>query len=757
MKTLYVNINSQDVISNDDVEVLNHDLKSDLYFAIGDKLVEGTGQSVNKIDLITEFNEEQHSADYSLILAQCEQLKRTLFNGFSHSTYEIVLPDSYGTWLKYHSNDSYRIIHMKYSDKPIVVTLDLDDVYEDCIEFLRRKIIRYLRKDDLYKQIDKFVFGDKCVAETAKIIQSINSEYPHISFVPLEDFEEELDGKGPMRGGDPPMGGEDFDDEIQYMFVTRNGDPYRESYEVYDSTGRKLEDIDYILPVGSRGCHSFIIGLNTKDKMLYFVSNKQILSLCDWSDGELDCEKYNGLLHKYRGRYYYGGVLVSKRLIIDDGCKSFIIRDKYDYETHYKIENGICSQTTEDELKKITNSLYYIDDTFDEYPKCMSSLTGTEFTIPGFKVIIYLGNTKGKDVFWAIKKFQAGQVRFKESYIVDSEGEVIRVYDYNIAYPLCGKYIFDVNDTGFIVSISDLDGNQVMLMKPHLCGHNYNILDVREIEPDVFYIPIDYACSKNDSLYWLVKENVLCNSYDNNYYYVNDDSGYLQYKVFKRGNNELVGYGDKFVELDGIYYCQNFEDKGYSYMTFFDNKGVEIYRLNKDCYFRESVVRWGDNSFCVGENRIVIDFEGRYYKILDYSANEIARIDPVQLVERYRNGKLFYYDGVKLGFFDDEGNNHILHFDKGYIKSVYVISDNRLLVKTESDAESFYLLNFDGDVLLEGINSESAKFDHRFIAYYKESANYTTCYVVDLDGNDLFKTETSPCNVSVIDGGILNW
>ena len=257
--------------------------------------------------------------------------------------------------------------------------------------------------------------------------------------------------------------------------------------------------------------------------MLYFVSNKQILSLCDWSDGELDCEKYNGLLHKYRGRYYYGGVLVSKRLIIDDGCKSFIIRDKYDYETHYKIENGICSQTTEEELRKIkANSLYYIDDTFNKYPKCMSSLTGAEFTIPGFKVIIYLGNTKGKDVFWAIKKFQTGQVRFKESHIVDSEGNVVRSYDYNIAFPLCGKYVFDINDRHCIVSISDLDGNQLMLMKPHLCGDTYDIVDVREIEPGVFYIPVGYGCNENDSLYWLVKENVLCNSYDNNYYYVKD-------------------------------------------------------------------------------------------------------------------------------------------------------------------------------------------------------------------------------------------
>lgn len=285
-----------------------------------------------------------------------------------------------------------------------------------------------------------------------------------------------------------------------------------------------------------------------------------------------------------------------------------------------------------------------------------------------------------------------------------------------------------------------------MLMKPHLCGDNYDIGGVREIEPGVFYIPVGYDCNENDSLYWLVKENVLCNSYDNNYYYVKDVK-YYQYKVFKRSNNELVGYGDKFVELDGIYYCQNFKDKGYFYMTFFDDNGKEIYRLNKDGYDREMVVVDGDKSYCVGENRIVIDFEGRYYKILDYSANEIARIAPVKLVGRYRKGRLFYYSHAELGYFDIDGKTHILPFDKGYINSVYVISDNRLLVKTRSNVKSFYLLNFDGNILLEGINSESANFDQRYIAFYNEDS---ICCVYDLEGKELFKTENAPKDIFVL-------
>lgn len=757
MKTLYVNINSQDIISNDDVEALNYDLDSDLYFEIGDKLVEGTGQRVNKIDLITEFNEDQYSADYSLILDQCEQLKRTLFNGFSHDTYEIILPDSYGTWLKYHSNDSYRMIHMKYSDKPIVVTLELDDLYDDCIEALRRRIIRCLRKDDVYKQIDKLVFSDKCVAETAKVIQSINSEYPNISFVPLGEWEEEqICNRGCSEHESCDCRSE-IDEDSQHMFVTSNGDSRRKTYEVYDSTGRKSEDIDYILPVGREyyayydNPAPFIIGLNTRDEMLYFVSNKQILPLCDWSDGKLYCEKYNEQLLRYRNRNYGVGL---KELFVEDDNASFYIRDRYDYETHFKVDGGFCYKSTEEEIRqRKVGAPYYMETESNEaIPKCLVSLTGEEFTIPGFKVIIYLGNTKGRDVFWASKKFQTGQYRFKESYVVDREGDVVCAYDYNFAFPLCGKYVFDINDRGRIVSISNFDGNQVMIIKPHLYIGEYNIGDTKEIEPGVFYIPASYGGS-NESFYWLEKENVICDSYDGNFYYI---GCHIFNKIYKRSNNELVGSGDKLVELDGIFYCQNFEDKGNYYMTFFDNNGEEIYRLNKDRYFRESVVGWGDNSYCVGENRIVIDFEGRYYKILDYTANEIARIDPVQLVGRYRKGKLFYYDGTKLGFFDIEGMKHILPFDNGYIKSLDVISDNRLLVKTLSDVEPFYLLNFDGDVLLEGINSESAKFDHRYIAYYKEPTNYTTCYVVDLDGKELFKTDTAPCYVYLIDGEMQN-
>lgn len=740
-KTLYINISSQDIISNDNIEVLDYDLDSDLYFAIGDKLVEGTGQSVNKIDLIIEFNEEQHSADYSLILAQCEQLKRTLFDGFSHSTYEIVLPDSYGTWLKYHSNDSYRMIHMKYSDKPIVIALDLDDVYEDCIESLRRRIIRYFRKDDLYKQIDKFVFSDKCVAETAKIIQSINSEYPNILFIPLEEWEKEKICNSECCEHESCDCNNGIDE--QYMFVTRNCDSNRVSYEVYDSTGRKLENIDYILPVVVRfydDSRSFIIGLNTRDDMLYFVSNKQIISLCDWSDGQLACEKYNGQLHQYRHRRYGG----FKQLFIGHDNASFHIRDRYDYETYFKVEGGFCYKSTEEEIRqRKVGASYYMDTKSSEAsPKCLLSLTGEEFSIPGFKAIIYLGNTKGRDVFWASKKFQTGQVSFKESYVVDSEGNVVHAYDYNFALPLCGKYMFDINDRRQIVSISDFDGNQVMIIKPNLYIDGYNICDTKEIESGVFYIPAGHG-GYNKSFYWLEKENVICDSYDRNFYYI----GHYTPQIYKRSSNELVGYGDIFVELDGIYLCQSFMDKGSCYVTFFNNNGEEIYRLNKDRYCRESVVCDGDKSYCVGENRIVIDFEGRYYKILDYSANEIARIDPVQLVGRYRNGKLFYYDGAKLGFFDIEGKKHMFPFDKGYIKSVYVISDNRLLVKTRSDVMSFYLLNFNGDVLLEGINSESANFDQRYVAFYNEDS---ICCVYDLDGKELFKTENAPKDIFVL-------
>lgn len=727
MKTLYININSEKIESSDTLDVLRYDLINDFYFVLGEKILDTcpvTG--VDKIKLFTDYIDTDSSAVADSILEQWSQLKAQLFGELQQHPFTVYLPDSYLSWLKYNGNPDYRRLAEKLSS---CIDLDLEEFYEDSIDGLKRRVLRYLQKEDRYKEIDEIVFNDYAVVRKSAIVRTIKETYEDIGFLSYEKWLRDNEEKHTT----PPT-------VTQYLFITRNGNSYREeTYDVYDSSGNKLEEIEHILPVGCSyydGRHTFVIGMNTKDEMLYFVSNKQILPLCDWSDGKLYCGEYNESLIKFRSRNYGVGL---KQLFIAEDNASFYIQDKYDYETYYKIDGGFCHLSDEGEVRMLEYGMpYYMDDN-EDIPKCLSTRTGEEFTIPGFELIIYLGNNNGVDIFWATKNCKVNQKRFNESCIVDSKGNILREYEYNMAFPLAGKYIINTK-ADRIFDVSDFEGNQIIVLNLK----EYYPDDIKEVEPGVYKFD-----SFNEDIYWLSVENVICYAYDKRFYYKENS-------IYRRSDNGFVGQGEVLSEFDGIYFCPDLHDaRGYSHSVFLNELGEEIYRL-KDNEVFEYISENGKENYGVGENRIIIAVDCRYYKIIDYSGNEIARIDFLPIADRYYWGRLFYYKERELGYYDLDGRKCQFPFERGNIAGITILNSNRLVVKVVSDVDSFYLLNFDGDVLLEGINSRSAKFDHRFIAYYKEETNFPTCYVFDLDGNELFKTETSPCYVSVIDGGILN-
>ena len=745
MKTLYINISSERIETSDTIDVLEYDLINDFYFTLGEKLlVRFPVAGVDKIKLFTEYMDTCDASGADSILEQWSQLKAQLFGESLQGTFTIHLPDSYLSWLKYNENTDYCRLA---ETLPSCIDIDLEEFYEDSIDSLRRRIFRYLQKDDRYNEIDEIVFNDYAVVRKSEIVRQIKVKYADIKFVTYEkwidlcnnDKETKSESKDSCKSTSPEL--------ISYRFVVSNGDDKRETIEIYDANGSKTKGIVYLLPVQCAiyHHHTFIIGLNTKDDMLYFVSNKQVLPLCDWSDGELYCEKYNEQLLKYRNRKYGVGL---KDLFIAADNASFYIRDRYDYETYYKVKGGFCHLSDKGEIRMLERGMpYYMDDEEDTL-KCLSTRTGEEFTIPGFKLIIYLGNN-GVDLFWATRKYNPGQHRFKESYIVDSKGNIIREYEYNVAYPLSGKYVINTKEDR-IFDITDFNGNQII----QLNLKEYDPTEIKEVAPGIY--KFDTYTYNGPDIYWLSQENVICDAYDKRFYYKAIGRYYSKMNIYRRNDNGFVGKGEILSEFVGIYYCQNMSDeRGYSHSVFLNEQGEEVYRL-KDNEVFEFISENGKENCGIGENRIIISVDDRYYKIIDYSGNEIARIDLSSIADRYYDGRLFYYNGGELGYYDLDGKKCQFPFQRGYIDGITVLNGRRVVVKVRSDEDFFYVLNFDGQVLFEGVNHGTAKFDHRYIAYHKELTNYTTSYVVDLDGNELFKAETQPHLVSVLDGGILN-
>ena len=186
MKTLYININSEKIGSSDTLDVLEYDLINDFYFALGEKLLAVYPiVGIDKIKLFTDYMDFGDAPGADNILEQWSQLKTQLFGEYLHGTFTVYLPDSYQIWLKYNENPDYCRLAEKLSSS---INIDLEEFYEDSIDSLRRRIFRYLQKDDRYKEIDEIVFNDDAVARKSAIVRQIKDLYEDIKFVAYEKW-----------------------------------------------------------------------------------------------------------------------------------------------------------------------------------------------------------------------------------------------------------------------------------------------------------------------------------------------------------------------------------------------------------------------------------------------------------------------------------------------------------------------------------------------------------------------------------------
>ena len=180
-KTIYININNEQIQSNDELEVLNYDLDSDVFFYLGEKIAKGC-KVENENALITDFNTQDNEEDYKQIIAQWNELKNILFSEECEGEFKFVLPDGYIHWLRY--SEKYNHVHDKnFSHGELtIISIDLEELYEDSIEDLQRKILRKLQRDDLYQEIDEIVFNDDAVTRKSPIIRTIKDKYEGVGF-----------------------------------------------------------------------------------------------------------------------------------------------------------------------------------------------------------------------------------------------------------------------------------------------------------------------------------------------------------------------------------------------------------------------------------------------------------------------------------------------------------------------------------------------------------------------------------------------
>ena len=127
MKTLYININNEQIQSNEELEVLKHDLDSDFFFYIGEKIAKGC-KVENENALITDFNTQGNEDDYKQIIEQWNELKYILFSEECEGKFDFTLPNGYIHWLKFHPQ-YVSIYDRNFSHcESSVITIDLEEL-----------------------------------------------------------------------------------------------------------------------------------------------------------------------------------------------------------------------------------------------------------------------------------------------------------------------------------------------------------------------------------------------------------------------------------------------------------------------------------------------------------------------------------------------------------------------------------------------------------------------------------------------------
>lgn len=181
MKTLYININNEQIQSNEELVVLKHDLDSDFFFYLGEKIAKGCYVD-NENAIITDFKTQDNEEEYKQIVAQWNEIKAILFSEEYEREFEFRLPNGYIHWLRY--SEKYNHVYDKNFShgEPLVIYIDLKELYEESVEDLQRKTLRTLMQNDLFLEVDEVVFNDNALTRKSTIVRTIKKKYEGIGF-----------------------------------------------------------------------------------------------------------------------------------------------------------------------------------------------------------------------------------------------------------------------------------------------------------------------------------------------------------------------------------------------------------------------------------------------------------------------------------------------------------------------------------------------------------------------------------------------
>ncbi len=253
MKTLYININGENIQSSDDVIVIGkpeNALINKFHFELGNEIKKGVfAPDVRQAALINGFMSQYKTIYEEKILPQLDAAKYLMLSQDHRGKYSIQLPQEYIEWLNYNGESVYSEIAKSLKEKGGVVEINLERIYRNGISLL----INSIESGD-YGQL---VVNDNAVTRRSVLVRSIKTKFENLAFVLFEKWMENLARKNkqdqkPAESDDTKNGTTTSDSNIYTCDICGwNYVPERGCLDVGVIPGTLFEDLpeDFECPI----------------------------------------------------------------------------------------------------------------------------------------------------------------------------------------------------------------------------------------------------------------------------------------------------------------------------------------------------------------------------------------------------------------------------------------------------------------------------------------------------------------------------
>ena len=677
MKTLYININNEQIQSNDELEVLNYDLDGDFFFYLGDKIAKGC-KVENENSLITDYNSQDNEEDYQKIISQCVELKAILFSEERKKNFELILPNSYIHWLRY--SEKYNHVYDKNFShgESVIIPIEIEDLYEESVEDMQRKILRTLKRNDLYLEIDEIVFNDDTITRRSPIISTIKDKYEDIGFKTYKKWlieNEENNNNDKKSICDTSSEKSDLTGhQDEHYFYAIKGKPNRwsrdEKYKFYTSNGQPLDDNEYYLVADGDNVHyshhviTNLLVIKTKDDpTLYYISPDGVFHRI----GEYDYEHGRYYANINRDYYKYDVRIIQNKYILYRKNREYHL---FEIKSNYSIKEIATFSS---------KAQFYSDYIIKNYIVCEEftfDYKSSDFVkINGYKGCRLIGFYDNEPFFLVSKDWDEEKTDLNTS-IVDSKGRIVkRKFGYDSYEYLSDTLLIVYRDDDDNCGIINIKGDEILP-----CMYK----KIEKISNDV----CELTTEDYDELYYIVSKDKIVHAYNDDCYVKVLEDG--TYKVYSFDTDELIN--QLTISDDDIVGIWNEIENEYSFTNLYcieDQGGGELRSLldNRIIYTFPPT-----NEELVGANKDKFVVKGdSYIEVYNHQGIMLKCIDLENFMTNFRiysNGYIAFWDSKRktTGWFD---NDYTTHYASDHIKSDEYLnikeftSDNSVIICEE--------------------------------------------------------------------------